>query len=309
MSRVSAALERASAESAKVVAKPVETREQKLQETIELEDTVVVESKSKVNGAVHPSDFPELLPEPAWPLIKRIQRLVFGRGLDKIKEFPLVFQEKHSYAGEQYKILREQIKKIDNEESGRLLAIMSPVKGDGKSTVAANLAAAIALDHEQQVLLIDADLRCPTIHNFFGIKSTPGLADYLSSESRSNLMSYVQNTSLHGLRVLPAGRPTNLSSELLATEKMKSLLKEIAMTFSGHQIIIDTSPVLSTPDPLVLAHLVDKIVMVIRAGTTPRECLSEAIKSLGPDRVKGVILNGADFGPTSKYYYYYGDQS
>jgi Mrp family chromosome partitioning ATPase len=55
--------------------------------------------------------------------------------------------------------------------------------------------------------------------------------------------------------------------------------------------------------------LVDKIVMVIRAGTTPRECLSEAIKSLGSDRVKGVILNGADFGPTSKYYYYYGDQS
>ena len=56
----------------------------------------------------------------------------------------------------------------------------------------------------------------------------------------------------------------------------------------------------------MLAQLVDKIVMVIRAGTTPRECLSEAIKSLGSDRVKGVILNGADFGPTSKYYYYYG---
>ena len=213
-------------------------------------------------GQAHSSDLPELIPEPAWPLVKRIQRLVFGRGLEKVKEFPLVFQEKNSHAGEQYKILREQIKKINNEEGSRLLAIMSPVKGDGKSTVAANLAAVIALDHEQQVLLIDADLRCPSIHNFFGIKSTPGLADYLSSESRSNLMSYVQNTSLHGLRVLPAGRPTNLSSELLATEKMKALLKEIPVNFPGHQVIIDTSPVLSTPDPLVLAQLVDKIVMV-----------------------------------------------
>ena len=309
MSRVSAALERASAESAKVVAKPLEYREHKLQETIELEKTVVVESDSKVNGAVHLSDLSELLPEPAWPLIKRIQRLIFGRGLEKFKEFPLVFQEKNSHAGEQYKILREQIKKIDNEKGGRLLAIMSPVKGDGKSTVAANLAAAIALDHEQQVLLIDADLRCPSIHKFFGIKSTPGLADYLKSESRSNLMSYVQNTSLHGLQVLPAGRPTNLSSELLATEKMKSLLKEIAMTFPEHQVIIDTSPVLSTPDPLVLAQLVDNILVVVRAGTTPRECLAEAIKSLGSDRIKGVILNAADFGPTSKYYYYYGQQT
>jgi protein-tyrosine kinase len=309
MSRVSAALERASAEGTKVVAKPVETREQKLRETIEIEETIAVESKSEMNGAVHSNDLPELVPQPAWPMVKKIQRLVFGRGLEKIKEFPLVFQEKHSYAGEQYKILREQIKRIDNEEGGRLLAIMSPVKGDGKSTVAANLAAAIALDHEQQVLLIDADLRCPSIHNFFGIKSTPGLADYLSSESRSNLMSYVQNTSLQGLRVLPAGRPTNLSSELLATEKMKTLLKEIPVKFPGHQVIIDTSPVLSTPDPLVLAQFVDKIVMVIRAGTTPRECLSEAIKSLGSDRVKGIILNGADFGPTSKYYYYYGQQA
>jgi len=309
MSRVSAALERASAESAKVVAKPLEDREQKLEETIEIEETVFVESNSKVNGAVHLSELPDLLPGPAWPLVKRIQRLVFGRGLEKIKEFPLVFQEKNSHAGEQYKILREQIKKIDNQEGGRLLAIMSPVKGDGKSTVAANLAAVIALDQEQQVLLIDADLRCPSIHHFFGIKSTPGLADYLSSESRSNLMSYVQNTSLHGLRVLPAGRPTNLSSELLATEKMKALLKEIPVNFPGHQVIIDTSPVLSTPDPLVLAQLVDKIVMVIRAGTTPRECLAEAIKSLGSDRVKGIILNGADLGPSSKYYYYYGQQS
>ena len=309
MSRVSAALERASTEGAQVVAKPLEDLEQKLQETIVLEETVVVESNSKVNGAVHLSDLPELVPEPAWPLVKRIQRLVFGRGLDKIKEFPLVFQEKNSHAGEQYKILREQIKKLDNEEGGRLLAIMSPVKGDGKSTVAANLAAVIALDHEQQVLLIDADLRCPSIHNFFGIKSTPGLADYLSSESKSNMMSYIQNTPLRGLRVLPAGRPTNLSSELLATEKMKSLLKEIAMKFPEHQVVIDTSPVLSTPDPLVLAQLVDNIVMVIRAGTTPRKCLSEALKTVGSDRVRGIILNGADLGSSSKYYYYYGQQS
>jgi protein-tyrosine kinase len=309
MSRVSDALERASAEGARVVAKPLDGWEQKREEPVKVEETANGDTKSKVNGKARSVDLPALIAEPAWPFIKRIQRLIYGRGLEKIQEFPLVFQEHNSLAGEQYRILREQIKKIYNEEGGRLLAIMSPVKGDGKSTVAANLAAVIALDQEQQVLLIDADLRCPSIHNFFGIKSTPGLADYLSSESKSNLMSYVQNTSLHGLRVLPAGRPTNLSSELLATEKMKALLKEIPVNFPGHQVIIDTSPVLSTPDPLVLAQLVDKIVMVIRAGTTPRECLSEAIKSLSSDRVKGIILNGADLGPSSKYYYYYGQQS
>ena len=87
------------------------------------------------------------------------------------------------------------------------------------------------------------------------------------------------------------------------------MLVEIREKFPRHRIIIDTSPVLSTSDPLVLAQRVDKIVMVVRAGTTPRECLSEAIKSVGSERVNGVILNGADLGPSSKYYYYYGNRS
>jgi protein-tyrosine kinase len=310
MSRVSDALERASAEAAERVANPLEGREPIPAERVLVEETAVEwQTHSKVNGDAHSIDLPEPLPEPALPLVKRLQRVIFGRGLDKIKEFPLVFQEKNSFAGEQYKILREQIKKIYNDGDSHLLAIMSPVKGDGKSTVAANLASVIALDYEQQVVLIDADLRSPSIHNFFGIKSTPGLADYLGSDSSSNIWNYCQNTPLHGLRVLPAGRPTHLSSELLASEKMKSFLKEIPVKFPGYQVIIDTSPVLSTSDPLVLAQQVDNIVMVIRAGATPRECLSEAIKSLGSDRIKGIILNGATLGPSSKYYYYYGQQS
>jgi capsular exopolysaccharide synthesis family protein len=309
MSRVSDALERASAEAAERVANPFEAREPMPAAPVQIEDTADSQAHSKVNGEALSIDWPESIPEPPLPLVKRLQRVIFGRGLDKIKEFPLVFQEKNSFAGEQYKILREQIKKIYSEQDSRLLAIMSPVKGDGKSTVAANLASVIALDYEQQVLLIDADLRSPSIHNFFGIKSTPGLADFIISESSSSIWNYVQKTSLHGLRVLPAGRPTQLSSELLASEKMKSLLKEIRLKFPGYQVIIDTSPVLSTSDPLVLAQQVDNIVMVVRAGATPRECLSEAIKSLGSDRVKGIILNGATLGPSSKYYYYYGQQS
>ncbi len=308
MSRVSDALERASVEGAQVIAKPLDGPAQKIQESVKAEETIEGYVNSKVNADARSVDLPKLT-EPAWPLVKRLQRLFFGRGLDKIKEFPLVVQENNSFGGEQYKILREQIKRIYNGEGSRLLAIMSPVKGDGKSTVAANLAAVIALEYEQRVLLIDADLRSPSIHNFFGLNSTPGLADYLSSSSTANISSYVQDTSLHGLRVIPAGRPTHLSSELLSTEKMNALLKEIPARFPGYHVIIDTSPVLSTSDPLVLAQQIDNIVLVVRAGTTPRECLSEAIKSLGAERVKGIILNAATLGPSSKYYYYYGRQS
>jgi protein-tyrosine kinase len=309
MSRVSDALERASGETAQRVAKALEGQEPKPAPPVKIEETAHWQIDSRFNGESRSGDLPESTQEPGRPLFKRIQQRIFGRGLEKIKEFPLVFQDKNSLAGEQYKILREQIKKILTENGGCSLAIMSPVKGDGKSMVAANLAAVIALDYEQETLLVDADLRSPSLHNYFGIKSSPGLSDYLRSESSANIMSYVHNTRLHGLRLLPAGMPTHLSSELLASDKMTFFLKEISRKFPGHRVIIDTSPVLSTPDPLVLARQVDKIVMVVRAGTTPRECLSEAMKSLGSDRIKGVILNGAELGPSSRYYYYYGQQS
>jgi receptor protein-tyrosine kinase len=309
VSRVSDALQRASAERAQLIVEPAQVRQQTIDESVQTDAIGEVDYDLKMSGHLHSVQLSETISDPSLSLIKRIQRLVLRRNLAKIKEFPLVFQEKNSFAGEQYKILREQIKKIYNENDSRSLAIMSPVKGDGKSTVAANLAAIIALEYEQQVLLIDADLRSPSIHNFFNLSSTPGLADYLTSSMRANITTFIHNTSLPGLRVLPAGRPTHLSSELLATEKMKSVLSELPATFPGYQVIIDSSPILSTSDPLVLAQQVDNIVLVVRAHATPRDCLSEAIKSLGSDRVKGIILNGATVTLSSKYYYYYGQKS
>ena len=305
MSRVSEALERATAEVPQPVGKFSHPRGSRLVEEREREGIADGNAQSNFSGEAQVVDAAGSISEPSWSLGKRLQGVMFGKGLEKYKEFALVFQEKQSVVAEQYKKLREQIKQIYHNDEPRLLAVMSPVKGDGKSTVAANLAAMIALEYGQRVLLIDADLRSPSIHKFFNLSSTPGLVDYLASSSTMNISNYIQNTSLSGLRVLPAGRPTHLSSELLATDKMKTLLKDISKHFPEHQVVIDTSPVLSTSDPLVLAHLVHNIVMVIRAGSTSRDCLTEAIKSLGADRVRGIILNGANVMPSSKYYYYY----
>jgi protein-tyrosine kinase len=238
-----------------------------------------------------------------------VEYVLFGHGLRRIAPYPLVALEKNSHAGEQYKILREQITKIVGESRNRLIAITSPIKGDGKTTVAANLAAAMALHRERQVLLIDADLRSPSIHRYFGIKSVPGLADYLSSDQDVELLDFVQDTDISGLRVLPAGKATSHSAELLASERMRALVEEIASEFQTDQVIIDTSPVLSTSDPLVLSRRLEGLVMVVRAGKTPRDCLSEAIKLVGADKIMGLILNGAELGPAAKYYYYYGQQS
>ena len=235
---------------------------------------------------------------------KRMQRLLFGWGLGGIKEFPLVTDDVESPAGNQYRILREHIKRICNQEGGRSLAIMSPAKGDGKTTISANLAVVMSLDFNKQVLLIDADLRGPTIHNYFGLNSIPGLADYISFEPGRDLISCVQSAPIRGLKILPAGKPTNYSSEILATKRAKALLTEISAKFPDHQIIVDTPPILSGPDSLILAEQVDNIVMVVRADVTDRNSVSAALKLINSDKVKGVIFNGAEPAIASKYYHY-----
>ena len=107
-----------------------------------------------------------------------------------------------------------------------------------------------------------------------------------------------------GLRILPAGNSSTVSAELLGTERMNSLVKEIPEMFPSHQIIVDTSPILSTSDPLILSRLLDGLVMVVRAGKTPRNCLSAAFKSVAANKIMGVVLNGTELGTDSRYYQY-----
>lgn len=238
------------------------------------------------------------------PWLERIEEWLIGWGLENYNNYSIVALERESPGSEQYKILREQLKRLRVELGIRSFTITSPVKRDGKTTVAVNLAAALSLDYEESVLLIDGDLRAPNLHRYFNVPQSPGLTDYLDRDLQMDLKSLVRDTFLPGLRILPAGKPSHLASELLAKERMKKVVEEALTQFPGHQIIIDSPPVLSTPDPLVIARHVDGVLVVIRAGKTPRDYLTKALQLLNTSRVLGVVLNGADLGIPSKYYYY-----
>jgi len=238
---------------------------------------------------------------------ERIEELFFGWDLGRYQNYPIVSLDKDSAAAGQYKILREQIKRLRIDRRVDTFSITSPVKRDGKTTVAVNLAAVLALDYEEQVLLIDGDLRAPAVHRYFDAPLSPGLGDYLSSGSTLGVKGLVRETFLPGLRILPAGKPSHLSSELLAKEKMKQLLEEARSEFPGYQIIIDSPPILSTPDPIVISRLVDGVLLVIRAGQTPRDYLDKALQSINSTKIMGIVLNGANLGISSKYYYYTAD--
>src|SRR5262249_49795093 len=148
---------------------------------------------SKSNGAAHATQ--EFYPaatngEKTWR--DKIEEWLLGWNLQGYNSYPIVALEKESPGSEQYKILRQQIKRLRAESGIRNFSITSPVKRDGKTTVAVNLAVALSLDYEEQVLLIDGDLRAPAIHHYFNAFQSPGLIDYLSSDSEMNLKSVVQ---------------------------------------------------------------------------------------------------------------------
>jgi protein-tyrosine kinase len=241
-----------------------------------------------------------------WPRSwrERLEHILFGWHIRRFKSHPLIALDKDSPAAEQYKILREQLKKLRIDSGVRCVSVTSPVQRDGKTTVAVNLAVAMALDYEGKVLLIDCDLRRPEVHRYFGIDPSPGLADYLVSAGNGNPTSCIRDTFIPGFQIVPGGKPTTLSSELLAKEKMTALMKEIRVRFPEHQIILDAPPALSTPDPLVLGRHVDGILMVVRAGKTPRDYLAKAVQSLNSDKILGIVLNGVNLWSSANHYYY-----
>jgi protein-tyrosine kinase len=313
MSRVFEALARAGEEKHGQIRSPVEEIESTvLTPMSEEEQTHTLEQHSRpagtvsgTNGKVHETH--ELDPvitngEKSWR--DKIEEWLLGWDLRRYNSYPILALEKESPGSEQYKILREQIKRLRVESGIKHFSITSPVKRDGKTTVAVNLAAALSLDYEEQVLLIDGDLRAPAMHRYFNAVQSPGLSDYLGSDYKLNLKSLVQETFLPGLRILPAGKPSHLASELLAKERMREITEQAQTDFPGYHIIIDSPPILPTPDPLIIARYVDGVLLVIRAGKTPRDYLTKALQSLNSNKVMGVVLNGADLGISSKYYYY-----
>jgi protein-tyrosine kinase len=248
--------------------------------------------KSSESLALSP---PSAIAPQSWR--ERLEGLFFGCDRRRYSTDIIIALQEESSRSEQYKILREQLRRLRMDAGIRTIAITSPVKRDGKTTVAVNLGAAVALECERKVLLIDAHLRSPSVHRYFNCDNRPGLTDYLGSSSyRGGLKGLTRDTHLRGLRMIPAGKSTRFASELLGKEKMRRLFEEIQTEFPDHMVIVDSSPVLSTSEALVLGRQVDGVIIVIRAGKTPKDYLARALSSFEGNKVLGVIFNGAELG-------------
>lgn len=189
------------------------------------------------------------------------------------------------------------------ENEAQVFMIAGPQPRDGKSTLAANLAIALARGR-RRVVLIDADLRRPSLHRFFDLESAPGLGDYLAAAVDARLPGcaagqIARKTAVDGLQVIPAGTLPDHPSMLLKLEAMDRLLEELRQ--SAELILIDTSPVTASADALVLASRADAVLLAVSSGRTRRQAASAArrlIESAG-GRLVGCLLNRAPASATA----------
>ena len=192
-----------------------------------------------------------------------------------------------SLAAEQYRQLRTRLSHAEGASNLRTVLITSPQKGEGKSVTAANLALTMAQELQRRVIIVEADLRKPSLQHLFGLPPGPGLAEYLSGAAElKDVMRFLPD---HNLTVLDAGVSPANPAELLGSTAMRRLLDHLRTRFD--RVILDTPPVLPLADVAVLAPLVDGTLMVVRAGVTPKPAIENALRAFDSSRLLGVVLN------------------
>jgi protein-tyrosine kinase len=222
----------------------------------------------------------------------------------QISEMIVGAHDQRSPITEQVSQIRTNLETVLAEYRSRTIVVTSPVAGDGKTLVAANLATVLADDPDNQVLLVDADMRKCDQHRLFGLPMSPGLSECL--RDRCTLDEATYKTSLPNLSIVPAGRMPEKPTVLLGSDRMISLLGEWQRTYRW--IVLDTPPLLPVTDALVLARECIGLIMVVRMGQTSEKVIIRAQDLLAEMRlpVLGCILN--DFNNHSKenaYYYRY----
>jgi protein-tyrosine kinase len=189
-----------------------------------------------------------------------------------------------------YKILRTQVMHRLRENNWNVLGITSPGHGEGKTLTAVNLAVSLAMETSQTVLLVDADLRSPNIHEVFGLEAPMGLADYLLDDQP--VEDLLVHPGIGRFVLLPGGRAISNSTEILTSPKMLALVEEFKHRYPARIVIFDLPPLLHTADVLAFSPYTDALLFVVEEGKTTAEQLQRALTLVKNSRpVLGMVLN------------------
>ena len=206
-----------------------------------------------------------------------------------------------SIDAEAYRSLRSNIEYSSFDDEYRVIVVTSSVPGEGKSTTSGNLAIALA-QSGNSVLLVDCDMRKPSIHKMFKISNAAGTAELLL---RKKLFEEVANNYNENLTIITAGKIPPNPSEMLASRAMTAFIEEMKKEFK--YIILDTPPLQAVTDAQVLSTKADGVLLIVRAGSTKREMVLNSVDLIKKvqGKVIGTVLNGVENKKNN--YYYYGE--
>jgi receptor protein-tyrosine kinase len=191
---------------------------------------------------------------------------------------------------------------------GNLVMVTSALPREGKTFTALNLAMSVAMEYDNTVLLVDGDVAHPSLPDLLGIPKAPGLLDLLTRDD-VDVADALVKTNVEKLSIIPSGTQHRRATELLASEQMASLLRELASRYPDRIIIFDSPPLLATTEARVLATHMGQIVMVVAADSTAQHQVKEALATIDTCEVVLMMLNKASGTDVGTYYGYYPDEA
>jgi capsular exopolysaccharide synthesis family protein len=209
--------------------------------------------------------------------------------------------EEQSLGAEKFRFLAVRLRQLRQSRPLKRVLITSTIPQEGKSTVAANLACTLARRKPHRTLLLEGDLRRPTVAQKFGLGPVPGLSEWLRGETQSR---NIYRLEALGLWVLPAGSAPENPLELMQSGKLSPLMEELTACFDW--IVIDSPPVLPLADTSIWARLADGILLVTRKNITEKTQLQRGLDALERSKLLGALVNGSTDAAHSDYNQRYG---
>lgn len=216
-----------------------------------------------------------------------------------------------SAVSEEFRRLRTHIlHPPDGASPPRTILVTSVLPQEGKTFICGGLGVALAQGVKEHVLMIDCDLRRPFLATLFGQDHEQGLADYLGSGVE--LGGLIRKTGLGKLSLVSSGLPPTNPAELLGSEGLAAMVREVKERYADRYILLDSPPLQQAAETAILAKLVDGVVLVVREGRSRREAVARFVNSIGPEKIIGVVFNAHEsnllerslYGPYGSDYYY-----
>lgn len=265
---------------------------------------------SDADSVVEPAVVPGVEEPPEVKAEMKLEQITYRTWRPTAAAFPTLADRGEGV--EQFRSLRSRIFQARYEAPLKTILVSSGMPAEGKSFIAANLAMCLARNSVNQILLIDGDLRRPTIHSLLGAPNAPGLSEYLAGTAElAEIMQCDRATQQTGsaagggvanLTFIPAGICGDNSSELVANHRLEELVSTVSPHFDW--IIIDSPPVLAVTDAVELSHAADAVLLIARGACTPYDVAQRAQAAFSNSRILGFVLNDVKEIPRGGYNYY-----